>query len=83
MLKFLAAALVVTLLSSPQAYAASAAVERACSGDYFAYCSKHDPDSAGARRCMRSNGARLSQGCINALVAAGEVSKAETRTAKK
>ena len=83
MLKFLATALVVTLLSTPQAHAASAAVERACSGDYFAYCSQHAPESTGARRCMRSNGAKLSQGCINALVAAGEVSRAETRTAKK
>ena len=83
MLKFMAGALVVVLLSTPQAYAAGAAVERACSGDYFAYCGKHDPNSAGVRRCMRANESKLSQGCINALVAAGEVSKAETRTARK
>ena len=59
------------------ASAASMAVELACASDYYAYCSKHDPDSAAARNCMNANGTRLSQRCINALVRAGEVSKAE------
>jgi hypothetical protein len=38
---------------------------------------QNDPDSPGARKCMRANGLKLSQGCLNALIAAGEVSKAE------
>ena len=31
----------------------------------------------GVRRCMRANGLKLSLGCANALIAAGEVSKAQ------
>jgi hypothetical protein len=68
----------VTLASAPaSAQSSSLAVQLACAGDYYAYCSRHDPDSAGARSCMRINGQKLSQRCINALVAAGEVTKAE------
>ena len=54
----------------------------ACASDYYAYCSKHDPDSPGVRSCMRTNGSRLSKSCINALVAAGEVSKSEIERRK-
>lgn len=57
--------------------AASMSVQLACADDYHTYCSRHDPDSKGARQCMRVNGPKLSQGCISALVAAGEVSKEE------
>ena len=57
--------------------AADARVERACASDYLAYCSQHDPDGPGVRQCMRANGLKLSAGCVNALVAAGEVSKTE------
>ncbi|MGO9171296.1 MAG: hypothetical protein ACLP7P_04945 [Rhodomicrobium sp.] len=62
---------------SSQAPAASLAVELACAADYYAYCSKHDPDGPEVRACMRSNGHKLSQRCLRALVAAGEVSKNE------
>jgi len=65
------------LLGVVQASAASASVTSACASDYFAYCSQHDPDGPGVRRCMRANGRNLSMGCINALIAAGEVSKEE------
>jgi hypothetical protein len=71
-LGFLALALVTT-----QAGAVSARVEAACASDYLAYCSQHDPNGSGVRRCMRANGLRLSMTCVNALIAAGEVSKAE------
>ena len=66
----------VHALQAP-ASAASMAVELACASDYYTYCSKHDPDSAAARRCMDVNGNSLSKRCINALVRAGEISKAE------
>ena len=65
------------MLAVTQANAASARVQMACASDYFAYCSQHDPDSPGVRRCMRANGLKLSMGCVNALIAAGEVSKEE------
>ena len=60
-----------------EAGAASARVQAACASDYFAYCSQHDPDGPGVRQCMRANGLKLSRMCVNALVAAGEVSKTE------
>jgi hypothetical protein len=69
--------LVALGLASNQALAVSPAVERACASDYLAYCSSHDPNGAGVRRCMRANGLKLSGTCIDALIAAGEVSKAE------
>ena len=62
---------------STQASAASLAVQLACATDYYAYCSKHDPDGPGVRACMNAAGPKLSNRCINALVSAGEVSKAE------
>jgi hypothetical protein len=69
-----ALALIVT-----EAGAVSARVSAACAGDYFAYCSQHPVEGPGVRACMRANGRKLSMGCINALVAAGEVSKAEVQ----
>lgn len=62
---------------SGDAGAVSLRVKLACASDYYAYCSDHAPDSPGVRQCMRSNGLKLSKGCVNALVGAGEVSKDE------
>ncbi|MGO8954358.1 MAG: hypothetical protein ACLPWS_04730 [Rhodomicrobium sp.] len=78
-LKIIAGFVVISAVAgtSSQAPAASLAVELACATDYFAYCSKHDPDSPEVRVCMRVNGRKLSQRCLRALVAAGEVSKEE------
>jgi len=67
------AAAAFTALSGP-ASAASLAVKLACASDYYAYCSAHSPGSPAVRTCMRSNGSKLSNRCINALVGAGEVS---------
>lgn len=72
-----AAALATVFAFTTQAFAVDARVRSACVADYFAYCSQHDPDSPGVRRCMRANGMKLSKACVSALVAAGEVSKAE------
>lgn len=60
-----------------EAGAVSLAVQRACMSDYFAHCSKYSAGSPEVRSCMSRVGPRLSGRCINALVAAGEVSKAE------
>lgn len=62
---------------SGDAGAVSLRVKLACASDYYAYCSDHAPDSPGVRQCMRTNGLKLSKGCVNALVGAGEVSKDE------
>jgi len=65
------------VLCTTAASAVSSSVQSACASDFMAFCSQHDPDGPGARKCMRANGLKLSQGCVNALIAAGEVSKAE------
>ena len=82
-----AIALSTVALHANQASAASLAVQLACASDYYAYCSKHDPDGPATRACMNANGAKLSNRCVNALVSAGEISKAEverrTASAKK
>jgi hypothetical protein len=70
-----AAATLGALTLSTQAGAVSLAVKMACASDYYAHCSQHDPDSPGVRKCMRAVGKNLSQRCIGALVAAGEVPK--------
>ncbi len=72
-------------VSVNEASATSLAVKMACAQDYYAHCSKHDPDSPGVRKCMRSVGKQLSTGCLSALVTAGEVKKSvlEKRIASK
>ena len=65
------------ILLATDVSAVDARVSSACASDYLSYCSQHDPDGPGTRRCMRANGLKLSQACVNALVAAGEVSKRE------
>jgi hypothetical protein len=71
----LAAATLIAFVT--QAGAVNARVQSACASDYLAYCSQHDPDGRGVRQCMRANGLKLSTACVNALIAAGEVSKRE------
>ena len=70
-------AVAITLAATAQASAASLTVQLACAADYYSYCSKHDPNGPGVRTCMNNNGHKLSKRCVNALIAAGEVSKTE------
>jgi hypothetical protein len=86
--RFLSAAILalgLIVVPGAAAQAGGQSVEMACAGDYFAFCSQHDPDGKGVRSCMRAHGSQLSKRCVNALVAAGEVSKSEieSKTAKK
>ena len=64
-------------LTTAHAGAFSARVEASCAGDYMAYCSQYPVNGKGVRSCMRRNGNRLSTRCVDALIAAGEVSKRE------
>lgn len=74
----LAATLAAVALAMPSpASAVSSSVRNACMGDYFSFCAGMEVGSAELRRCFNRNGAKLSSGCVSALVAAGEVSKAE------
>lgn len=83
-LRILAAAIALgsVAIHSSQASAVSLSVQLACATDYYAYCSKHDPDGPGVRGCMRAAGPKLSNRCVNALIGAGEVSKAEVERQK-
>ena len=74
-----AAAAILTITAPQQAAAVSLGVKLACASDYYAYCSKHKVGSPAVRGCMRANGHNLSNRCVNALVAAGEVSKSEVQ----
>lgn len=67
------------LLATVRAQAVDSRIEAACSADYFALCGQHDPDGTNVRRCMRTNGAKLSRPCVDALVAAGEVTQTTSR----
>jgi hypothetical protein len=80
-----AIALGAVILPATQAGAVSASVRYACAGDYLANCSAYAPNSAETRSCMRKVGLRLSTGCLNALVAAGEVPRSAIapRSAKR
>lgn len=60
-------------LSTCAAFAYDDVVAQHCTDDYMAYCSSHDPDSSATRRCMETHRSELSQRCVKALVAAGEV----------
>jgi hypothetical protein len=71
------AGLGLVVVTASQAGAVSAAVRNACAGDYLSNCSQFEPESTETRKCMRSVGYKLSKGCVDALVAAGEVSKTE------
>lgn len=71
------AAAVLTGAISTQAGAVSLGVKLACASDYYSHCSHHPVGSTGVRQCMRSHGPQLSKRCVNALIAAGEVSKSE------
>lgn len=75
----LAAALLAgsVIAGAGAANAVSLRVQLACASDYFAYCSKHPTGGSKVRQCMRANGHKLSASCVNALISAGEVSKAE------
>ena len=80
-----AAACSTLVMTSAGTSAASMAVEMACATDYYTHCSKHDPDSPAVRTCMRAVGSRLSQRCIKALAAAGEIpsNKSERRASAR
>ena len=78
----------ISVMTTPAAAVISSSVRSACMSDYFAYCAGLEVGSKALRSCMNKAGPKLTTSCVNALVAAGEVSKAEvtrrsTRTASK
>ena len=63
--------------ASPASAVVNSSVRNACMSDYFQFCAGMDVGSTELRRCFNRNGSKLSSGCVNALVSAGEVSQSE------
>ena len=53
----------------------SPAVQQNCEWDYHNFCSQYAIGSDLLDMCFRSNGPKLSKACVDALIAAGDVSK--------
>ena len=51
--------------------------------DYHQFCGDYGLDSPALRICMNKHGHILSHGCIEALIDAGEVSRAEVERRKR
>lgn len=64
-------------------YRYSKQVQRACVNDYKRYCGEYGIETSALRMCMSRAGKRLSKGCVNALVASGQVSRAEVKRRKR
>ena len=60
-------------------YHYSKQVQRACVNDYKRYCGEYGVGTSALRSCMKRAGKRLSSGCVNALVASGQVSRSGVR----
>jgi hypothetical protein len=71
-----AAALAIGFYAT-EAGAVSLRVKLACASDYHALCGQYSSNSPEVRQCMRAAGEKLSARCLDALVAAGEVSEEE------
>jgi hypothetical protein len=61
----------------------SKAVQKACAKDYKAHCGQYGIETEALRLCMDRAGQRLTKTCVDALVAAGEVSKQEVERRKR
>jgi hypothetical protein len=73
----------ILLVYSSPAGAVGWKTQMNCASDYYAYCSNFAVGSADVRRCMKSNGPRLSKGCVEALIADGEISRSEVGRVKE
>jgi hypothetical protein len=55
----------------------------ACANDYHRHCPQYGIETEALRLCMDKAGHALSKTCVDALVDAGEVSKAEVERRKR
>jgi hypothetical protein len=63
----------------------SQAVQNACASDYKQHCAEYGIETDALRVCMKRAGPQLTKGCIDSLVAAGEITRqqAEGRKPRK
>ncbi len=73
----LAAFTVILALAPDTAGAVTARIKRDCKSDYNRYCKKYELGSEGLRACMSRSIRGVSNRCISALVAGGEMTKAQ------
>ena len=74
----------VTLALAPDtAGAVTARIKRDCKSDYNRYCKKYELGSEGLRACMSRSIRGVSNRCISALVAGGEMTKAQAERVRK
>lgn len=57
--------------------------KRDCRADYHNYCSEYGLGTNALRACMSRNIKKVSHACVGALVAAGEMSKAQADKLRK
>jgi hypothetical protein len=65
------------MLAPSSASAYGPKVRKYCANDYFDHCNLHKLGTPELRTCMRKAGAKLTPGCVNALIEEGEVSASE------
>jgi hypothetical protein len=74
----------VTLALAPDtASAVTARIKRDCKADYNRYCKKYELGSEGLRACMSRSIRGVSNRCISALVAGGEMTRAQAERVRK
>ena len=61
----------------------SSAVLRACVIDYERHCREYGIETEALRLCMDRAGQKLTQTCIDALIADGEISKQQVELRKR
>ena len=79
-------AFLIVFLSAGSALAQhiySDAVQRACANDYKQHCPEYGIESEALRLCMDRAGQKLTQTCVDALVADGEISKQQVEARKR
>ena len=76
-MRIIAITALALLLGASKASAVGWKTQMNCASDYYAYCSQYQVGSQEVRQCMRRSGPKLSKACIEALIAEGEVSRAE------
>jgi hypothetical protein len=54
-----------------------------CQADYHQFCGEYGLDSPALRNRMNKHGHSLSHGCVEALIDAGEVTRAEVERRKR
>ncbi len=74
---------VVVALVPADAGAVTERMKRDCKSDYSRFCAKYKLGSEGLRACMSRSIRRVSNRCISALVAGGEMTQAQADRVRK